>query len=1234
MRSFIQFILVILFHHQACSQPAFVENKGQWDNRILYQSEYANHAIFIENDGFRLLDFDSSAWQKLFRHGHLTEERKFKFSSREDKINYHVLKVAFSGNRSKNATIEPAQPLNWHRNYFIGSDPSKWKSNIQSFQTLTVKNFYPSIDLQYIITEYGMKYNFIVQPGGKVSDIQWHYDGADQVNFSGNRIEIGTSVGKIIESMPEIYQETELGRIKVEGSYILKDGHFGFALETIPSTGTVVIDPDLIFSTYAGNTVDNFGFTATYDEAGNLYAGGIATGPTLFMDGRFPATTGAFDITYNGGRDESEGIYAYFFECDITLSKYSADGTQLLYATYLGGVSNEYPHSIIVNKQNELIVFGTTFSPNFPTTGGAYQPLRGGKNDIIVTHFNADCSALIGSTYFGGSESDGLNQASILRYFYADDFRGEVLLDTLGNIYIGSSTFSADLPLKNATLQLTNRGGQDGLLVKFNPELTDVMWSTYFGGTSDDAIYNLDFDSKGRLYFSGGTKSNNLNGTSGAVQSNNKGGTCDGFISCLNSSGNALVRTTYWGTDKYDQVFGIEIDKDDKIYVVGQTHGSMPVSPGVYRVSNSGQFITKFNADLTATEWSTVWGTGDGAPDVTINAFLVDECKKIFVSGWGGGSSTKTFSSTRGLPITPNAVQKTTDGSDFYLMVLNKDAKALVYGTYFGGYRTHDHVDGGTSRFDKKGVIYQSVCASCPESSMESKISDFPTSKGAYAEKNFSPRCSNAAFKIAFGNLNNAPEPKDTFFEVTALDTIVFDYASTDPDEDSLFVQYFPESGILNNLQYNARDSGQARVSSAFRFIADCQDVLKDTVEIQVKVRDKGCPDYKDSAATIRIKVNPPPPVPPPLTICLNFQETHLKLSWEATTRSHYFQYLLLYKRDPSGKTTIIDTINDQNDGNYNDYAVNNPKFNDYTYYLIAQNRCGLKGDTSIKVSSSKEYELPIEVSYVVTATVEENKNIKVVWTASTEEDFGSYDVYRKINFEKPQFEYLTTIGSRYDTSYIDKNVDVQHTSYCYAIVVNDNCGHISKLSNKGCTVVLTGEEKPFYFNLNWNAYEEWQGGVKSYLLERCVDTGSLQPVVLVNANTFTYTDDDLDYDWGGYFYRIKASEDVGSYDAISYSNTIYLIQPPLLHVPNAFTPNGDQLNEKWGIVPVFVKEYHLRIYDRWGEKVYETRDKHDIWSGYYKEKMTSNNVYAYQIMFTGWDRSVHYRRGTVTILK
>lgn len=1210
--------------------PLFIENKGQWDSHILFQTEIDNIAIFLEKDGYRILEFDPDNWNKLMRHTH---EADASFEP-ERRLKYHVTKVTFSGVNPDFQLIKSGQSK-FHHNYFLDNQAQNHVSNVYSYQKITYKNFYPGIDLEFIWKDRNLKYNFILHAQADPGNIKWRYDGIPKVELAARHIGLRTSIGQHKETMPEVYSLQ--GGVKKEHDCAFRydGGYFGYSLQMDGDFETLTIDPELIFSTYAGNTADNFGFTATYDSEGNLYAGGICTGPTKFFKGRYPATPGAFDEEYNGGNDESQGIWSYFFKCDITISKYSADGSQLLYATYLGGVSNEYPHSIIVNSEDELIVFGTTFSPNFPTTETAYQKLRNGLNDLIVSRFSQDGSQLLASTYYGGTDNDGLNQASILKYFYADDFRGEVQVDTLGNIYIGTCTYSTDLRLNNALIQPAKAGNSDGLVLKFDPSLTNLIWGTYLGGNSDDAIYNIDLHPSGTIYVSGGTKSTNLPTSSTSIQPNNKGGTCDGFLAAIDADGRKINQLTYFGTDKYDQIFGIEFDHENQVYIVGQTHGQIPIVGPVYYVKNAGQFIAKMNPELTKLEWSTTWGTGDGAPDLTINAFLVDECRKIFVSGWGGLSSTKSFSSTSGLPITSDAVQKTTDGSDFYLLVLSKNAKKLVYGTYFGGYRTHDHVDGGTSRFDKKGVIYQSVCASCPDNDIESRISDFPTTDGAFAETNSSPRCSNAAFKIAFGNLNAPPEPRDTFLTVTALDTLNFDYVVKDPDDDSIFVQYQPESIAYKKFPGLQSDQkALAELISNFPFSGDCSDISKDTLKIRVYVKDKGCPDYKDSFAYIYIKVLPPPPIAPPATICLNFKSDHLKLLWDATPKSKYFDYLLLHRRDPNGITNIIDTIRHQNGFEFEDFDVVNPKFRDYTYYIVAQNKCGIKGDTSIKASSSKEYELPIEVSYLVTTSVVENKNLEVHWTASTEEDFGSYDIYKKVNDESTNFEYVKTLAGRYDTTFIDTDVNVSQTSYCYGIVVNDNCGHISKMSNVGCSVVLTGEEKPFYFNLYWTPYTDWKGGVQEYMLERSVDTGVLRPIVMLPDENYFFKDDQLDYDWGGYNYRVRASEGPGSYNAVSYSNQIYLIQPPLLHVPNAFTPNGDMLNEKWGIVPVFVKEYHLRIYNRWGEKLFETRDKHEIWNGEYKELLTSNNVYMYMITFTGWDRSVHYRKGTVTSLK
>ena len=203
-----------------------------------------------------------------------------------------------------------------------------------------------------------------------------------------------------------------------------------------------------------------------------------------------------------------------------------------------------------------------------------------------------------------------------------------------------------------------------------------------------------------------------------------------------------MLASTYIGTTDYDQCYFVQLDRQDSVYVVGQTEGAYPVTPGVYSNPNSGQFITKLDPGLSTIDYSTVFGTGSGAPDISPTAFLVDVCEWVYVSGWGG--STNFSGSTTGLTTTFDAEQSTTDGSDLYVIVLGNECTTLEYATFMGGPVSNEHVDGGTSRFDKKAIIYQAVCAGCWGNS------DFPTTSGAYSNTNNSTGCNLAAFKMEF----------------------------------------------------------------------------------------------------------------------------------------------------------------------------------------------------------------------------------------------------------------------------------------------------------------------------------------------------------------------------------------------------------------------------------------------------------------------------------------------------
>lgn len=1221
----------------------FIENNGQYDSKILFTKPINSGNVLISEGGISYLFYDNLKFKELYEKFHAIKETKtglFKKNTFTGPliIRYHSIEQQFIGGKIQATQISSELASPFYFNYFLGNDKNKWAGKVKSFDKLVIKSLYSGIDMELLSNGAELKYNFICHPGSNPNLIRIRYAGAEKLDLMSNILKIKTSVIEYSEIIPASYKITQDGSttqipvmMKLEGDIL--------SFTNIPSDfnqskSTIIIDPKLIFSTYSGTTADNFGFTATYDEQGNMYAGGITTSPYMQIpNGRYPATPGAWNQTYNGGNDEGDD---YAFPCDITISKYTPDGKSLIYATYIGGESNDYPHSIVVDKAGELIILGSTFSDNYPVTVNAYSSAKEGGADIIITKLSKGGDLLVGSTFYGGSENDGLNESTYTKYFYADNFRGDIISDNDGSILGVISTFSDDIEIKNGFKNSKNANTQQGIIFKFSPDVSQLVWSSYVGGTGDAALYSIDFDKNKNLFVSGGLTNGGLGSTLGTLNPNYLGGRSDGFIAKISNDGATLIKATYFGSDKYDQIISLELDYSDLIYVVGQTEGGIPVKGPVYNNGNSGQFVSMLDHDLSKVILSSTFGTGDGLPDITINAFMVDECRRIFISGWGGKSSSKYFSNTKNMPITSNAYQKTTDGSDFYIIVYAKEFKKLIYATFFGGTQTGDHVDGGTSRFDKKGIIYQSVCSSCPMGNQVGPLSDFPTSKGAFAEKNVSPRCSNAAFKFALENLNAQPELKDTFFKVMAFDTLDFDYTVADPDDDTINTYYtFQQSVASSFYKYPIAVQGIAKSVSKFSWSPQCIHVTKDTFVIRADVNDRGCPDFKSNFAHIKILVIPPPVIKPPETICLLFkQNDYLELSWSAIPMSKYFSYIVLYKIFPNGQTVVLDTFRNMEAGKYLDKNVSNPRNQNYSYYFKVVNRCNEGGPMSYLLSSVQESESPIPTTQLVTATVIGNKDVSVHWLRSKEADFGSYSIYRSSNDSILKFEYITSLGNIEDTFYVDNTLDVQAQSFCYALVVNDKCGHSSIKSNIGCNIILSGESKPFYHLLDWKPYRKWDAGVLNYTLERAVDTGAQRPIVSVFAHQLKHRDDNLDYDWGGYWYSVVAQENFKGLSATSRSNSIYLIQPPLLHVPNAFTKNDDMLNETWGFVPVFVKTYRMQVYNRWGEKVFDSENKKQDWDGNYFGETKGIEVFIWQVSYTGWDRSSHYQKGTVTVIK
>lgn len=729
---------------QLLAQPraAFVENRGQWPAAVAFRADLAQATLWCERNALLLDLHDRSA-----PHAHHAHTEAPAAAPGGVVRRHHALRLCFIGGEASPRT-EGLGVQRGTYNYLLGNDPSRWAGAAHAFTAVLYRAVWPGIDVRARAGEHDLKYDLLLAPHADPGLIALRYDGADAVALEQGRLRMATSLGDLVESIPAAYQEVEGGRRPVECAYRLDGGIIRFTVGPHDPALPVVIDPSLVFSTFSGSFADNFGYTATYDNKGFLYSGSTAFGQA------YPTTVGAYDTVHGGGDGLFDGI-------DIALTKYDTTGTFLIWSTFLGGSGDELPHSLVVNANDELFMLGTTGSADFPTTadgfdtgfnGGPAVNLSNGLGcnfpggvDMVLSRLSADGGQLLASTFFGGTGTDGLNRAGGLKFNYADEVRGEIELDVNDNVYVVSSTTSTDLPTTPGAFRTSYQGGtQDGVVLKMDASLGTLFWCTYIGGSEADAVYSLDRDDLQHVYVCGGTRSPDLPFTTG-FQNTSQGGTAEGFIAELQYDGTTLLAGTYYGSPLYDQTYFVEHDEQGNRFVFGQTSapaGSL-IQNAPYNSPSGGQLIAKFSPGLDQLLMASRVGSGDGTPDISPVAFLVDYCDKIYICGWGSAIQGGTLS-TNGLPVTADAFQPGTDGNDFYLGVFDIDMTALFYATYIGGPLSAEHVDGGTSRFDRRGRIYESVCAGCGGNS------DFPTTSGAWSATNNSGLCNNAVFKFDF----------------------------------------------------------------------------------------------------------------------------------------------------------------------------------------------------------------------------------------------------------------------------------------------------------------------------------------------------------------------------------------------------------------------------------------------------------------------------------------------------
>ncbi len=819
---------------------AFFENKGQWPEGVLFKTQISGGNVWVQQKKlvFHLQDF--SALHEAHFEGKSSSNPTFKET---------VVHLNFIG-ANQVIVSEKNRALPYYYNYFLGKDSTKWASKVGGFEEVKLANMYEGIDLRLMTSNSSTKYEFLVKPAVDPLQIKLNYAGQQQLKIERNgNLSLTTSLGKIIEQKPVAYQIIAGQKIDVKCSFVMKDSLVYFKLGTYDTSMELVIDPVLIFATYNGAISDNFGMTATYGYDGTAYSGGVVYGNNYPLP-----NPNAYDVSSN-----FTTIAGNYGVTDVFISKYSANGTNMLWSTFLGGGNSfngtETAHSLICDSLNNVYVFGATSSIDFPTTPGAYQVNHNGGTqgadflyngvyflnqgtDIFVSKLSANGQNLLGSTFVGGSANDGVNYSvsglpyngpflyDSLTTNYGDQFRGEIMLDASNNVLIGSCTRSANFPVQNA-FQATKSGGQDAVVFKLAANFSNLIFSSFYGGSLNDACYSIKVDTLNNIVFAGGTSSNNLSGTAGGLTPTYQGGKTDGFVAKISPNGNTILNATYLGKFAYDQAFFVEIDRDNNVFVLGQSlSGTFPVFNAPYSNPNSSQFVIKMNNNLSVNLASTVIGNGNGSINISPAAFLVDICGNVYISGWG--ANILQGNPLSGMPISANAFQSSTTGFDFYLMVLERDFLGLLYGSYLGGPVASEHVDGGTSRFDKNGVVYQSVCGGCGGNS------DFPTSPGAWSSTNNSSNCNNVLFKFDFQLIPNAAFSSSTTIGCEDF-TVYFNNFSTQQDD---YLWDFGNNNTSSTVFNPVVTYTEGGVYDVFLYVTDSVCALTDTAQLTITVLD------------------------------------------------------------------------------------------------------------------------------------------------------------------------------------------------------------------------------------------------------------------------------------------------------------------------------------------------------------------------------------------------------------
>jgi hypothetical protein len=711
---------------------SFEVNRGQAGGDVKYLSRGSGLQLLLAEGGATLA-LPGAARSNKSRPKARTDISRARADVR---AGVSLLRMTIDGARV-GAEVSGEGELTGKANYLLGADPNKWVTGVSTYSRVRYSGVYPGVDMVFYGDQRQLEYDFDLAPGADPAAIKVAFEGADRIGLDREGgLVLKTKAGQLTLRRPVAYQEADGVRREVASSYvILGKGRVGFRLGEYDRTRALVIDPVLVYSTYVGGSGRDVGTAVTVDSAGNAYVAGLT------LSTNFPATTGALRVsladyngspffgdafvtklnsagngavysTYIGGLDSDiakgiavdaagsayvVGSTASNFDFPTTVgafqtspsggqydfgdafvAKLTPDGAGLVYSTRLGGADLDNAYGVAVDNSGNAIVVGATDSTNFPTTAGAPQTAAGMETDAFLSKLNPTGTALVYSTYLGGS---------------AGDIGNAVAADSSGNAYATGTTTSTDFPVTAGSLRTSSQGSVDTFVTKVSPTGA-LAYSTYLGGGGEDFGIGVAVDSSGNAYITGHTNSTNFPTTLGAYQTSGASFfTDDAFVSKLNPAGSALVYSTYLGTaNAADTGNAIAVSPAGEAYVCGQTASSSFPVTGDATQSAFGGVSDAFVSTLDAAGASLVFSTYVGGNKQEVGrGVALDPSGNIYAVG---STQSSNFA------VTPGSFQRSigggsTDTSAFVVKIGTAPAVS---------YSISGHINDGTNNAAGVGV--------------------------------------------------------------------------------------------------------------------------------------------------------------------------------------------------------------------------------------------------------------------------------------------------------------------------------------------------------------------------------------------------------------------------------------------------------------------------------------------------------------------------------------------------